>query len=182
MLRHGVMSQINDANAVHLKHMGTVIQRGLLMHLPALAACLFFIGSVAAAQQLPAPLDDNSYVPVDLQEAKLGQLLFYDPILSGNRETSCAACHHPNFGTSDGVSLSFGDGGIGLGPTRRTDPSNLPEKRIPRNAPGLFNLGAEEFTVLFHDGRLEADEARPGGIRSPMGPGAKHYESTLDDD
>jgi cytochrome c peroxidase len=47
-------------------------------------------------------------------------------------------------------------------------PAHPPEKRIPRNAPALFNLGAHEFTVLFHDGRLEADANSPAGIRTPM--------------
>tara|TARA_R110002074_G_scaffold99820_2_gene215782 strand:- start:1457 stop:2782 length:1326 start_codon:yes stop_codon:yes gene_type:complete len=138
------------------------------MYLSITAALFLSIASLASAQQLPPPLDDDAFLPVDLQQVKLGQLLFYDPILSGNRETACATCHHPNLGTSDGVSLSLGDGGMGLGPDRRADPNNLPEDRIPRNSPGLFNLGAKEFTVLFHDGRLEADPARPGGIRTPM--------------
>ena len=138
------------------------------MHFPLAAAFFLSIVSLAAAQTLPPPVDDAAFMPVDLQEAKLGQLLFYDPILSGNRETACATCHHPDFGTSDGVSLSLGDGGIGLGPNRHADPKNRPEDRIPRNSPGLFNLGATEFTVLFHDGRLEADPTRPGGIRTPM--------------
>ena len=114
-------------------------------------------------------MQDNDFIAVNLDEAKLGQLLFYDPILSGNKETACATCHHPAFGTSDGVSLSFGDGGIGLGPKRIPDPKNMPEERIPRNSPVLFNLGAHEFTVLFHDGRLEADPSTPSGIRTPMG-------------
>jgi len=121
-----------------------------------------------APPPLPAPLTDDAYFPVRLAEAKLGQLLFYDPILSGNRTVACATCHHPKFGTADGVSLSFGDGGIGLGPARRSDPGNMPEERIPRNAPALFNLGAREFTVMFHDGRLEADPKHPGGMRTPM--------------
>ena len=121
-----------------------------------------------AAQNLPRPVTDADYHPIDLAEAKLGQSLFYDPILSGNGTVACAICHHPRFGTADGVSLSFGDGGMGLGPERRADPGNPPEDRIPRNAPGLFNLGAREFTVMFHDGRLEASEDHPGGLRSPM--------------
>lgn len=121
------------------------------------------------SQDLPAPLTDADFLPVDPQEARLGQLLFYDPILSGNREVACATCHHPNLGTSDGLSLSFGDGGVGLGQGRQADADNLPEQRIPRNSPALFNLGAREFTVLFHDGRLEADPSKPSGIRTPMG-------------
>ncbi len=105
----------------------------------------------------------------DPAEVELGQLLFYDPILSGNQGVACATCHSPRFGTADGVSLGLGDGGIGLGPDRRVDPENLPEQRVPRNAPGLFNLGASEFTRMFYDGRLEADPARPGGMRTPLG-------------
>lgn len=141
-----------------------------VMNMKPLYIFLLLVGVAApvASQQLPAPVNDSDYALVDPQEAKLGQLLFYDPILSGNRETACATCHHPALGTSDGVSLSFGDGGIGMGLNRKADPNNLPEKRIPRNSPALFNLGAHDFTVLFHDGRLEADASLPGGIRTPM--------------
>lgn len=132
-----------------------------------LGTCVLF-ALRAGADPLPAPLTDADYLPVEMAEVRLGQLLFYDAILSGNRSVSCATCHHPAFGTADGVSLSFGDGGIGMGPARRADPANPPEKRIPRNAPALFNLGAAQMTVLFHDGRLEADADFPGGIRTPM--------------
>lgn len=100
---------------------------------------------------------------------QLGWHLFYDPILGGNSEVACATCHHPKHGTSDGLSLGIGDGGIGLGPARIVDPENPPEQRIPRNSPALFNLGATEFTSLFHDGRLEADADQPDGIRTPLG-------------
>ena len=109
------------------------------------------------------------WMQTDPAEVELGQLLFYDPILSGNQGVACATCHSPRFGTADGVSLGLGDGGIGLGPDRWADPENLPEQRVPRNAPGLFNLGASEFSVLFNDGRLEADPTRPGGMRTPLG-------------
>lgn len=120
------------------------------------------------------------FAETDPARVELGQLLFYDPILSGNQEVSCATCHHPRFGTSDGVSLSLGDGAHGLGPDRVADPDNLPEQRIPRNAPGLFNLGASEFTHMFHDGRLEADPTRPNGIRTPLGDAmAEGFDSVL---
>lgn len=112
----------------------------------------------------PAPF----FSPVDPDVAELGQLLFYDPILSGNRTVSCASCHHPRFGTGDGVSLSLGDGGQGLGPERQADPDNMPEQRIPRNAPALWNLGAAGMDVMFHDGRLEADPNYGAGIRTPL--------------
>jgi cytochrome c peroxidase len=129
------------------------------------------VGIVAgpvAAQVLPDAVTDADYVETNAAEVRLGQLLFYDAILSGNQNISCATCHHPTLGTADGVSLSIGDGGIGLGTARVVDPDNPPEERIPRNAPALFNLGAREFTVMFLDGRLEADLAHPSGLRSPM--------------
>jgi len=123
---------------------------------------------VASAGELPAPLTDADFAPVNEAEARLGQLLFYDPILSGNRNLSCATCHNPAFGTGDGLSLGIGDGGIGLGLRRVANPDNMPEQRIPRNAPSLFNLGAYEFTALFYDGRIEIDPDRPGGMRTPL--------------
>ncbi|MBR9765878.1 MAG: cytochrome-c peroxidase [Rhodobacteraceae bacterium] len=120
----------------------------------------------AMAQDLgPRPI----FPEPDMARVELGHLLFYDPVLSGNRGVSCATCHHPDFGTSDGLSLGLGDGGTGLGTARVPDPANLPEQRIPRNAPGLWNLGATEFTRFFHDGRLELDESQPDGIRTPLG-------------
>lgn len=124
--------------------------------------------SGAAMAQVPQPVSDGAYAPVNRAETELGQLLFWDPVLSGNRNISCATCHHPRFATGDGVALALGEGGIGLGPDRKPDPVNMPEQRIPRNAPALFNLGAREFSVLFHDGRIEADASRPSGMRTPL--------------
>jgi cytochrome c peroxidase len=135
---------------------------------------ILFGGVMAAAgamalAETPLPRADATFRPTDPDEVALGQLLFYDPILSGNKTVSCATCHHPKFATSDGVSLGVGDGGIGLGSERRSDPDNPPEQRIPRHSPALFNLGATEFTRFFHDGRLEDDPNAPNGIRTPLG-------------
>ena len=120
------------------------------------------------AVDLPPPLKEADFRPLRFEEAQLGQLLFYDPLLSGNKEVACATCHHPAFGTGDGLSLSLGDGGMGLGVNRVVDPQNLPEQRVPRNAQPLFNLGAKQMTVLFHDGRVEVDATRPSGLRTPL--------------
>ncbi len=131
---------------------------------------LVLLGATAAEAEMRPDLGPRPQFPApDMAAVELGQLLFYDPILSGNRNISCATCHHPRLGTGDGLSLGLGEGGIGLGPDRRADPANLPEQRIPRNAPGLWNLGAPEFTVMFHDGRLEDHPDHPGGIRTPLG-------------
>ncbi|MCA9985447.1 MAG: cytochrome-c peroxidase, partial [Anaerolineales bacterium] len=47
----------------------------------------------------------NSPADNPTTEAKvaLGRLLFYDPILSAENDISCAHCHHPDFGFSDGL-------------------------------------------------------------------------------
>ncbi|MEO0380704.1 MAG: cytochrome-c peroxidase, partial [Pseudomonadota bacterium] len=130
-----------------------------------------FFGLIAVplwADQDP-PYDEPVFPNHPSAQIELGQLLFYDPILSGSKTVSCATCHHPKFATGDGVSLGLGDGGQGLGPDRVAVSDNLPEQRIPRNAPPLFNIGATEFTVFFHDGRLEEDAARASGIRTPLG-------------
>ena len=105
----------------------------------------------------------------DPDRVALGRLLFFDPVISGNRNISCATCHHPRLATGDGLSLGLGEGGIGLGRDRTVDPNNAPEQRIPRNAQALFNLGATSFKTFFHDGRLEADPGEPDGIRTPLG-------------
>ena len=116
----------------------------------------------------PEPLDPGGFPHVTEAEARLGQLLFYDPVLSGNRTVSCATCHHPRFATGDGLPLGLGDGGTGLGPDRVADPDNAPEQRIPRNAPPLFNIGHRDIAVMFADGRIEVDQARPSGLRTPL--------------
>nr|MCU0911704.1 cytochrome-c peroxidase [Paracoccaceae bacterium] len=131
-------------------------------------AALLLTAATAWAGDLPRAVSDDDFRPVRMEEAQLGQLLFWDPILSGNRNIACGTCHHPRFATSDGLSLGMGEGGRGLGPDRVADPANLPEQRIPRNSPALFNLGAREFTVMFHDGRIEADPSRPSGLRTPL--------------
>ncbi len=91
-------------------------------------------------------------------------MLFYDKILSGNRNISCGTCHHHDLGTGDGLSLGLGEGATGLGPKRR----GQVDKRIPRNAPPLWNLGAKDIEVLFHDGRLSKSDLFGTGFNSPV--------------
>ncbi len=84
----------------------------------------------------------------------LGRLLFFDKELSGNRDTSCASCHHPALGTGDALPLSIGTGGTGFGSERK-----LGDKRslIPRNAPEIFNRGHEAWNTMFWDMRVSKD-------------------------
>ncbi|MEO1679998.1 MAG: cytochrome c peroxidase [Pseudomonadota bacterium] len=104
--------------------------------------------------------DDGAPAPAKVQ---LGQMLFFDKVLSGNRNIACATCHHPNHASADGLALGIGEGGAGLGPDRHIPGGASVLGRVPRNAPSLQNLGARAFTTLFHDGRVEAD---PDGPRS----------------
>lgn len=116
---------------------------------------------------VPEPLTKADFRQVDMKKARLGRLLFYDSILSGNRNISCATCHAIEHGTSDGLSLGIGQGGQGVGPLRKAANRDKVRKRIPRNSPALWNLGAKEITTLFHDGRLSVSDRYGNGFDSP---------------
>lgn len=95
----------------------------------------------------------------------LGRALFFDKVLSGNRNISCATCHHPGHASSDGLSLPLGEGAVGLGPKRRAGRDIPVFGRVPRNSQALFNLGATEFAFMFHDGRVAEDPHNNWGNR-----------------
>lgn len=93
----------------------------------------------------------------------LGEALFWDPILSGNRDIACVSCHHPLFGTGDGLSLSYGTGATGVGPLREQNDAAI----IARNAPAIFNRGDSHFTSMFWDSRVTRSAEH--GFSSPAG-------------
>lgn len=127
-----------------------------------------FAALPVAAQSLPDPVSEEDFIDVDPAQAKLGQLLFYDKILSGNRNISCGTCHHHDHHGSDGLSLGIGEGGAGVGPERTPgEGDDRIVKRIPRNAPALWNLGHRSIKVLFHDGRLSVSDLYGNGFDSP---------------
>jgi cytochrome c peroxidase len=74
------------------------------------------------------------------EKAELGRLLFFDPILSKNQDMSCATCHNPSLGFSDGLQTAKGSDGAFL----------------TRNTPTLWNAGYS--TKLFWDGRADSME------------------------
>lgn len=96
--------------------------------------------------------------------ARLGQALIFDKVLSGNRDISCATCHNPVSGTSDGLSLSIGTGGAGSAGSRVL--SAAPQF-TPRNSQELFNRGYAEFRRMFWDGRVS--QAENGDFHTPAG-------------
>lgn len=52
----------------------------------------------------PMPAGNESTPP----RVALGKALFFDPRLSGNGATSCASCHNPSLGWSDGLKTGVG--------------------------------------------------------------------------
>ncbi len=113
-------------------------------------------------------MQDDDFIEVSLEQAELGRLLFHDKILSGNRNISCGTCHALEHGTSDGLSLGIGEGGDGVGPERTPgEGGDRIRKRIPRNAQALWNLGAKDIRVMFHDGRLTPADYYDNGFDSP---------------
>lgn len=93
--------------------------------------------------------------PITPDKIKLGKLLFFDPILSGDNTTACAHCHHPDFGFSDGRKTSMGFHGKGLGPDR------VGGDVLPRRAPTLWN--AAYSPLQFWDGRAKDLEQQAEG-------------------
>ncbi len=111
----------------------------------------------------PGPAQDPAKVA-------LGQMLYFDKELSGNRDIACATCHHPTQGSSDHLPVSIGTGGIGLGLDRQI---GFDRNFIPRNAPDIFNRGASEWTSMFWDSRISLNSANeflsPAGDKLPDG-------------
>jgi cytochrome c peroxidase len=79
----------------------------------------------------------------------LGQALFFDRVLSGNLDTSCATCHSVGAATGDGLSVSIGAGGHGNAPARTLGDGAL----IARNSPPLFRLARQP--TMFWDSRVQ---------------------------
>ncbi|MEZ4633015.1 MAG: cytochrome c peroxidase [Deinococcales bacterium] len=82
---------------------------------------------------------------------ELGQMLFFDKILSGNQNISCATCHHPSLASGDALSLPLGVGARGLGQDRQGGPV------IPRNAPEIFNRNHPAWQSMFWDSRANRE-------------------------
>ena len=110
-----------------------------------------------------APLEMPPLVPSP--KFRLGQMLFFDPILSGTRDVACATCHLLGRGTSDGVALSLGVRATGLAEERRA----LDTERVhPRNTMDLWNRGHPSVRNMFWDGRVSEIEAPVSRFQTPM--------------
>jgi cytochrome c peroxidase len=83
----------------------------------------------------PAPLDDTNSVADSSHAAALGRALFFDKRLSHHSSVSCATCHRPEQGWSDGRQIAKG---IRLG---------------TRHTPSLWNVAFNRW--FFWDGRAD---------------------------
>jgi len=93
--------------------------------------------------------------PISPAKVNLGRLLYFDPILSGDNTISCAHCHHPDFGFTDGRKTSMGVHGKGTGPERAGGDV------LARGAPTIWN--AAYNPLQFWDGRAKDLEEQAGG-------------------
>jgi cytochrome c peroxidase len=113
------------------------------------------------------PIGEMPQQPAPL--VQLGQALFFDKILSGNRDVACATCHQASATLGDGMSLAVGTGGVGAGTDRVPGPGR---QFIPRNAPSLLNAGLGLYQ-MFWDARLSRfgpdGFALDSGIPIPQG-------------
>ncbi|MCU0442482.1 MAG: cytochrome-c peroxidase [Bacteroidia bacterium] len=83
-------------------------------------------------------LPQKRYTP---ELVELGKYLFFDPLLSASNERSCASCHNPQKGFTDGLAKSVATGFNGT---------------VDRNSPTLLNVVYSER--FFHDLRADALE------------------------
>jgi cytochrome c peroxidase len=82
------------------------------------------------------PADSTNAVSQNVTAQQLGELLFFSVELSANKAVSCASCHDPMLGFSDGKVLSEG-----LGVTKR-------------HSPQLWNVGYQRW--FYWDGRRDS--------------------------
>lgn len=101
--------------------------------------------------------------PQDAAQVALGRALFFDKILSGNKDVACATCHLPQQHLEDGLSLAIGTGGAGEGPARTLGAGRQFHQR---SAPSLLNDGLGLFYV-FDDGRVSGFQSGP--FQTPVG-------------
>ncbi|MCR9139442.1 MAG: hypothetical protein NXI27_25805 [Alphaproteobacteria bacterium] len=81
----------------------------------------------------PRRVDASNRVSGNMSAAELGELLFFDPRLSANRQIACSTCHDPKLGWTDGKARA---GGL---------------ERLDRNTQSLFNVSGNRWFGL--DGR-----------------------------
>jgi len=116
---------------------------------------------------LPKTVKSPKDNPASPEKEELGKLLFFDPILSGNKDVACASCHHPSTGYAEFLDLSIGPNSKGLGSKRKFNtPNDIPF--VKRNAQTVINSAFNgvdashryepENATMFWDDRVKSLE------------------------
>jgi len=95
-----------------------------------------------------------------------GRALFYDPILSGDRDVSCATCHVLSHGLSDGLAVSIPVGSHALSSRFQIDIGSTGDHS--RNTLELWNRDNNSAKALFWDGRVEMIDPIKRIFRTPL--------------
>ncbi len=126
------------------------------------------VRSQTALSALPRTVQAPPDNPTTPEKVELGRLLFWDPLLSGDRDVACASCHHPQFGYAEDRDLSIGSTGVGLGAGRRR-PSDSTIPLVKRNSQTILNVAFNGLTAagpvddaapMFWDLRVRGLEAQ----------------------
>jgi cytochrome c peroxidase len=132
--------------------------RRLLPAAGALAACAIGLTALLAAEPelgkpplglapVPVPTDN----PLTKEKVELGKQLYFDPRLSCDETVSCASCHDPKKGWSNGEGVATGVRG----------------QKGGRSAPTIINAAYSD--LQFWDGRALALEGQAlGPIQNPI--------------
>lgn len=95
--------------------------------------------------EAPEPLDN----PTNARKVELGKYLFYDPVLSGNRDVACATCHQAEFNYAEFLETSIGVNGTGSNSKRRfLTPNTIPF--VKRNSQSILNTAFNGLTSHGH--------------------------------
>lgn len=104
---------------------------------------LLFSAAVGRSQSIGSALPAAARTPPDNPSTParvaLGRVLFWDPILSGNRDVACGTCHHPRFGYAENRDLSIGASGTGLGDRRHFEGGSA-ITFVKRNSQTILNV------------------------------------------
>jgi cytochrome c peroxidase len=143
--------------------------------------CSFFIACQKNEELIPSAIPTanrttNEFASLRTDNATastetiaLGKALFWDPILSGKRDVSCATCHHPANGYADNLDLSIGVNAFGLGTNRHfLSPNTF--AFVKRNAQTILNAAFNGMDAngnvnsatapMFWDSRVRSLEAQ----------------------
>ncbi len=102
---------------------------------------------------LKIPIPENNLQSES--KIELGRLLFFDPILSGNKDVACATCHHPSNGYAESRDISIGVNGEGFG-GKRTFKNRNTIPFVKRNAHTVINTAFNGIGTSYKYDALEA--------------------------